>query len=169
MIVPHAINEVNIMTNKSRQRGFTLIETLIYIILFIIIIGGGMIGAYGVIKASDKTSSQAILEQESLFILRKIDWALASLPNTVTVTVTLPASDHLRITNGSTTYDFTISGGIVFLDGTQISSANVMISALIFVKTNAAGGRPASIQLSFTATGTTGNSQTFSATKYLRF
>ncbi len=58
------------------KRGFTLIETLIYIALFALLIGGGISSAFSLIASSDRIGTQAMLEEEGNFLLAKIGWAL---------------------------------------------------------------------------------------------
>lgn len=58
------------------KRGVTLIETLIYIALFALLIGGGVSSAYVLIESSDRIGVHAMLEEEGNFLLAKINWAL---------------------------------------------------------------------------------------------
>ncbi len=58
------------------KRGITLIETLIYIALFALLIGGGVSSAYTLIESSDKIGVRAMMEEEGNFLLAKIAWVL---------------------------------------------------------------------------------------------
>lgn len=60
----------------KKQSGFTLIELIIYLALFVIIIGGGMAATYQVVQNAEENSSQVFLQAEANFLLRKMDWAL---------------------------------------------------------------------------------------------
>jgi type II secretory pathway pseudopilin PulG len=62
-------------TNTSL--GFTLIETIIYIALFSILIGGGVTTAYSLIESSDRNQTETLLTDESLFIFSKIRWIIS--------------------------------------------------------------------------------------------
>ncbi len=57
------------------KRGVTLIETLIYIALFALLIGGGVSSAYSLIESSDRIGVHAMVEEEGNFLLAKINWA----------------------------------------------------------------------------------------------
>jgi type II secretory pathway pseudopilin PulG len=61
------------------KKGFTLIETLIYIALFSTIIFGAIISTYYLIQGSDSLSNKTVTQEEGNFVLRKIDWALTGL------------------------------------------------------------------------------------------
>ncbi len=61
---------------NTYQRAFTLIETIIYLALFTIIIGGGMVATYQIIESSSDTYHHLELQEEANFLLAKIDWAL---------------------------------------------------------------------------------------------
>src|SRR4051812_4410040 len=62
---------------KITNGGFTLIETLLYIGLFAIVIGGGMIATYQIIQSTEASKNHIILQEEANFLLRKVNWALA--------------------------------------------------------------------------------------------
>lgn len=155
--------------SKLPQGGFTLIETVIYIALFLIVIGGGMVGAYGIIQGTDRTSSKTILEQDANFIMRKIDWALTGLDTinssgaSLNVTKTGFSSNPIIFTLVGT--DFKISRGAN--DATTLNNSRIKISNLLFTKVTT--GDKDGIQVTFTATTTDGKlSQKFSITKYIR-
>lgn len=148
--------------NIDRQSGFTLIETLIYIALFAILIGGGITAAYGIIEGSDRTSSHAIVEQEGIFVLRKLNWAMtgATDANVFGSTLTI---------NRGSTVTFSVSASAIEMNSALLTSLNVKASSVSFVEVPAVvGGRPKSVKASFWLTGTKGNKQYFETTKYLR-
>lgn len=62
-----------------KNKGFTLIETIIYIALFTILIVGGFTTAYQLIQGSDTLSVKTVTQEEGNFLLRKMDWALTGL------------------------------------------------------------------------------------------
>ena len=61
---------------KGNQKGFTLIETLIYIALLAFIIGAGVSAAYYIIDSSARGKAEVGTIAEAEFLMRKIDWAL---------------------------------------------------------------------------------------------
>ena len=155
--------------NKENNTGFTLIETIIYIALFLLLIGGGMVGAYGVIEGTDRTSSKTILEQDGNFVLRKLDWTLTGLNtiNSVGGSLSINKKDF-----SSNPTIFSLSGTDVTIkkgsgSATVLNSSRIKISGLTFTKVTT--GSKDGVQATFTAT-TLDNkiSETFTITKYIR-
>jgi len=65
------------MQLDSRERGFTLLETVLYIALLAILVGGGMVGVYNILEGSGRTLQSTHREQEAYFVTRKIDAILS--------------------------------------------------------------------------------------------
>lgn len=59
------------------SRGFTLIEAIVYLALFSILIGGGIVAAYSLFDATTRAGTRTMLHEETDFLLGKIDWALS--------------------------------------------------------------------------------------------
>src|SRR3989344_6040986 len=66
-----------------RQGGFTLIETILYIGLFAILVGGILVSVYPIFTNTGRSSLQVTVDTEAGFLLRKFAWALSSI-NAVT-------------------------------------------------------------------------------------
>lgn len=146
------------------SRGFTLIESVIYIALFGLLIVGSVQAAYQILKGSSITSANTVVQDEGNFVLQKINWALYSAQSANTPTV-----NELFITR----YDgLTVD---VKLQGTQIvmnenggafyllTTSNVSVSDFTPTMIPPAGAAPAGVAI----TGTI-NGRTFTFTKYLR-
>ncbi len=112
------------MYTVKRNQGFTLFETLIYIVLFIFLIGGGFMAAYQVIESSGRIAEKAAREAEADFIFRKIDWVL----------------------NVDPTPSFVVDDGVLELDGEALTSENVEVTD--FSITNISG-TPSAVEISF--------------------
>src|SRR4051812_3687096 len=69
------------------MRGFTLIETLVYLALFTLIIGGFGSASYMLFETNDRNQTKAMLQEEKDFLIGKIEWELSGAK-----TVTAPAS-----------------------------------------------------------------------------
>ena len=65
--------------NLQKNTGFTLIETVIYIGLFAILMGGALTSVYAVIEGNNRNQNKAMVQEEGAFILGKIDWALTGV------------------------------------------------------------------------------------------
>lgn len=75
------------MINTKNKRGFTLVETIIYISLFSIILTCGLIACYQIISSSDLLNQTTRTEEEGNFVLRKLTWVFSSLDSTIPPTI----------------------------------------------------------------------------------
>src|ERR1700757_2708202 len=121
--------------SKKNNSGFTLVEMIIYLALFSIVIGGGMICTYQIIQSTDAGTNHVALQEEANFLLRKVDWALTGA-NTVS-TVSSPAS--LTVTKTGLTVVFTVSGTNMRLtrgagSPVVLNSSDIAVSNLTFTK-----------------------------------
>ncbi len=146
-----------------KEKGFTLIETIIYVAMFSMIIGGGVAAAYQMIQSTDSTSSRTILEQEANFILRKLDWALTG----ATLLATPAPQPKLVVTRSPAAVTFTLNGTDFQKGGVSLNSLRVTVSSLSFQLITV--GAKQGVVTKFTATTRDGKiSQPFTSTKYLR-
>lgn len=147
----------------AKKTGFTLIEIIIYIALFSIVIGGGMVATYSIIQSTDNGTNHVILQEEANFLLRKINWAL-------TGAISFTIGSNLSIAKDGTTLVFDLnSGNMRLTKGGVISilnSSSISVSNLTFTPVGANG-----ITTTFTLTTVQNGrntSQDYSTTKYLR-
>ena len=148
----------------SNHKGFTLIETLIYIGLMTIVMGGGIISAFYLIDTSDKNRAALNSEVEAEFLLRKIDWALTGASS-----ISVPSAGKLEVTKESISYEFDLSGtraringGTNFLTGERAEVTALHFDYIASIVTPS-GTRPAAIHASSTVDG-----KEFGMRKYLR-
>lgn len=153
---------------KKNTSGFTIIETLVYLGLFSIVIGGSMAAAYQVIQATNAGYNHVFLQEEANFLLRKMNWdltgaksfsvttspAMLSIEKPGFPTLTLNTNENnIQLTRGT--------GSPIILNTSSVSVLDVSFETL-------SGGR--GITVSFTLTSTSnGNNATdqFFLTKYL--
>ncbi len=150
------------------QKAFTLIETLVYLALFIIIIGGMLVAVFQIIESSNKTETKIIVQEEANFLLRKLDWALTGASS-----VSQPPSGSsgaiLRLSKDGHTLQFDLSGNFMRLQrdsaATQaLNSSNVTITNLSFQHIPSSGIKPDAVKATFQI-----NGQSFETTKYSRY
>lgn len=161
------------MMNRTKKNGFTLIETLIYIALFTLMMGGAVVAAFFIIDASahDKDKITATLEAE--FLMRKIDWALTGLDLSSPVNVPAPGASGPKLSvnkNGFPPNPLVVdavSGRARLAQGggaaAELTTDRVAVSNLKFRHIAALPPMPAAIVTSFTIAG-----RDFQMTKYLR-
>ena len=154
------------METDMKKRGFTLIETLIYIALFAFIIGGAVLTAAQLIQGTSQTNTKATTQEEENFVLRKIDWSLSgasaiSVPSQTTMTVTRYDGNTVDFRLNGTTIEMRTSLlGATYL---PITTPNVTVNGLKFTYISPVGTGPAGV----TAL-TTINTLEASTTKYIR-
>lgn len=148
------------------SRGFTLIETLVYLALFALIIGGLVSAAYLLFESSGRNQTKAMLQEEQNFIMAKIGWAMnnasAASVSGSTLTISKYSGPNIVIDK---------SGDNVRMDGTVLNNTNVTVDDLSFV--NVGGGSSAeSVETSLTMSAKTPNGMTISltatSTRYIR-
>lgn len=95
---------------RNTDRGFTLVETLIYIALFGIILTGVITSAYPLITGAEKLSQRVVEESEAAFIFSKIEWAFNESPVT---DINESNPSELRIIKGSDSIYFRDNAGVM--------------------------------------------------------
>lgn len=160
------------------EKGFTLIEVVVYIALFAILMGGAIVTAYSVFESAAHNQTIAIVEEEGNFLTGKIDWALSNAQSIVQPAAG-SASSILQITEYSgSNITLSLTGGAMQIQDSTgsfpLSTSNVLVTNLVFTHTAASGDgiTPESVAAQFTLTAKSDNgtiiSQNFSLTKYLR-
>lgn len=151
------------------NRGFTLIETLIYIALLAFIMGSGVVAAFYVIDSSEKEKGNIHAISEAAFLMRKIDWALNNTPQICSPASGMTESSLLVDQNCSSPINpilidlsseraqITIGGAMSELTSEWVKIENLQFEHIAVLQ------KPAAIKASFTA-----NGKPFEMTKYLR-
>lgn len=151
-------------------RGFTLIETLVYLSLFSLIMGGVVVSAFQVFESTGRSQTRAMIQEEGDFLVGKVDWVLSGIqginaPPTPAVGTPCTQSDTLSVTK----WDGTIGTVVMNLSGGNIviarsggsakilNNSNTTVSNLLFKHCFAGGTNPESIVTSFTVSARTPN------------
>lgn len=163
------------MPKSAKNQGFTLIETIIYIALFGIIMGGAVATTYQLMTGSDDIGYRTEIDQEASFLLAKIDWALTGA-KAMGVSVN-PTYDTLTTPSRGTFTFNTFDGNLELNTGagpTALNSDGVKVSIAddgagnalpVFERISTGGATPQTlIRTTFSLDG-----RQYSATKYLRY
>ncbi|MEK7133550.1 MAG: prepilin-type N-terminal cleavage/methylation domain-containing protein [Patescibacteria group bacterium] len=150
----------------NNTRGFSLIETIIYIGLFALIMGGGLLAVHQLLQASAQVNDKATIQDEESFVLRKIDWALSGAS-----AIFVPSQTTLTVTRyDSNTVDFRLNGTAIEMRESAIgasyipiTTSNVTVNGLTFTYIAPVGSGPEGVTAS-----TTINGLDASTTKYIR-
>lgn len=159
------------------RRGFTLIETLVYLGLYAIIILGALAAAYGMFESSAHNETAAMIEEEGDYLTAKIDWALSDAAS-----IRLPASSgsllSLVWSDGSSVVISSLGSSMRIQKNAApaqvLNNPNVSVVGLTFIHAlpTSDGLDPESVSASFTLDATTSDghalSRDFSTLEYLR-
>jgi len=161
---------------QRSSNGFTLIETIIYLALFTIIIGGGMVATYQIIESVKASHNHVILQGEANFLFRKIEWALNGATSITTPSGSTPTTSLVvtkNIYDSPTTLMFTfdsVNNNMVLerdsLGAVILNSSSIIVNSLSFKQDPAD-----SITAEFTLTTYSDGqvvSQNFSMKKYIK-
>lgn len=170
------LNHWGFTPHHPRGPGFTLIETLLYLALFSIIIGGVLVSAYQIILASTASQESALIQEEGHFLVAKINWALTGATLVSVTSPTFLQIDKFGYPDNPITFDGSTEN-LIIQKGVNpsfiLNSDSVTVTSVtgvdFFIHTPGTGGKPDAIQATFRATSKlTGKYQDFSTTKYLR-
>lgn len=155
------------------MRGFTLIETVIYIALFGFLMTGMLIASADLLESAGRSNSHATVEDEGSFVSRKLEWALTGMTAAPTLDTTTNCQNKLTLAKTGNQLNLVVfqynsgSKSIEMKEGATgpnaLTTGNVSVSCLSFAAIAAQGSGPAGVSASFTI-----NGETFSVTKYLR-
>lgn len=155
---PSYVPLIKTMIANKNKKGFTLIETLIYIALLTIMIGGSLAVSYQILSGNTRDDSAITIQKEANFVIRKIEMTLnGAKPNEVTTGSSLSidsSSDYCFTLNGN---KLSIKNEICGGGGTliPITSTSVTVSSFDSSKNNS------SINISFTINGKNFQSEIF--------
>ena len=162
--------------NKSfKNRGFTLVEVLLYIALLGLLLGGGVIAAYAVLEGSNRTTTAVMVQEEGEFLLRKFDLAMTNVS-----AINAPAAGSSGVElwvmkTGGTSVKLDLAGSNITITtsaGTFVlNSSNVTVGGgNVFSRAPLVAGKPEAVTANFTVTPVNSSSgETFTTTKYLRY
>jgi prepilin-type N-terminal cleavage/methylation domain-containing protein len=137
-----------------KNKGFTLMETMIYIALFGIIMTGAVVGTYNLIEGGNHNINSTRIQEEGTFLNRKINWALSGATAATisgggsTLTVTRPdlgAQSPLVISGTGNIITIARGTGAAV----ELNSDRFSISNVAFAYTAAVNGRPPSVSVNF--------------------
>lgn len=153
------------MKKHVTQRGFTLLEVLIYIALFGLLMSGAVVSAFQLLESGQRQDISFAAQQEGTFVNRKLAWALA--PATA---VSVSGGNKLTISRpdlGTTLIVDASSTPITFARGTNpavpLTSSGLTVENTHFVVLPPANGLPTAVELAYTLGG-----KEFTYSMYLR-
>jgi prepilin-type N-terminal cleavage/methylation domain-containing protein len=150
------------------KKGFTLIETLLYIAIFGIILVAGISAAYNLIESTTRFNNKVLVESEANFVLRKLSLGLENVTNAAVSNTASEYSVALTRSSPSETLTFSIpitAGEVTINHGAgalPITTSRVSVTDGNVIYTNPASGL-SSVQVDFKI-----NGRAFSIRRFLR-
>ena len=146
------------------SKGFTLIETIIYIALLGLLLGGGVAVAYQLLQGAGAVDSKNTVQEEGNFVLAKMRYALGSASDVSNVSGALAISRYdssqARIRRSDDMLEWSEDGGGTYL---SITTENVIVSNFALTILPPASGAPKGVIAT-----TTINDIEFVLTAYVR-
>ena len=136
-----------------KNRGFSLLEIMIYLALFGMLMTGVIATVYSIFKTNDANVASVEIQEEGTFVNRKISWALsgATAVNQVSPTSIsivrpdLGAQSPLLLSESGT--EMVISRGGA--SPVPLTASRYKLTNTNFTVTPASGGVPASVKVTY--------------------
>jgi type II secretory pathway pseudopilin PulG len=167
------------------MRGFTLLESLLYIALFGLIMNGMLSGLWAFTESADRIQTQAFLETEGNFLMEKMQYDMRQaktisqpVDTATTSELVLASADSASpeaYPNYGTYIELYLADTVLMRTQEKtslpLSSNSVNVSDLSFKRLDTDSNDPESITIHFQITATTSDdqlvSQNFSSVEYL--
>ncbi len=142
-----------------KNKAFTLLETILYLALTAIFLGGVLAGAYNLIQSAYAEQTRILTQSEGNFLLGKFAWAWQGAKSFIIA----PDGKSLTVNN----FVFSLDSGFINLSigsgiPIKLNANNVPVTALSFVPITAAETQWQGLEIKFTL-----KTQDFSVKKYL--
>lgn len=149
------------------MKGFTLIEALVYIGLFGVLMGGVVVSAYSILSGAARIEQTALIQQEAMFLDRKLQWEVSHSLGAYSTGNTLvlePGHRAVAETGGRITVARGTAGAL------PLTAAALAVSDTAFTVTPSTDGVPTRVDAAFTIAGRSGSGPAapFTFTWYLR-
>ena len=124
-----------------KNRGFTLLEVIIYIGLFSVLMSGSVVATYQLLEGGQRNQDAVAIQQEGTFLNRKINWELSQA-----TAVSVSGGNEITIDPGTVVIkgeadEITISRGGA--PSVPLSSGAFAVEDVAFAITSLPGDPPA--------------------------
>lgn len=135
-------------------------ETMIYIALFSVLIGGAVVSAYHVLQGGSRNQQAVEVQQEGTFINRKVNWEIAKANSAQVVSGALVLEPgHVVVKESAGRVTLTRASGSEY----PLNAESLTVSGTTFTVTGGTGGAPTSVRMNYSIKGTP-----FVLARYLR-
>lgn len=120
---------------RKKQRGFTLLEIILYLGLFALILSTSVLTFYNLSESNQKLGHEVLILNEGEFILSKIIWRINNFEN-IEEPASGQTSTRLRLVRDDSDYSVYQDQGIIFLEiddeKNSLNNEGTKIENLIF-------------------------------------
>lgn len=156
------------MQQAVHTKGFTLIETLVYLALLSLVFTGLFAAGFAIVESLDAMKTRAIVQEEGNFIMAKLNWAVTNAKSADVIASPLA----LKLNNPpSPVISYDSAQGYLEYDGEPLNSLPVYVENVTFSATSTDPMViPVKTQFTLWAKTPTGKDyrQDFEVTNYLR-
>lgn len=154
------------------KRGFTLLETILYIGLFSLLLTSAITVMWQLVRSMDDNAKHGAVIEEGNFVMRKINWALTNATIITQPSTATPTTTTLVVTGAGSVHPITIrfnvaSSSVEMQENNSafepLTTNNVRAENLVFVYTAAVGAVPAGVAATLTI-----NNTVFQAERFIR-
>jgi prepilin-type N-terminal cleavage/methylation domain-containing protein len=145
------------------MKGFTLIETIVYMALLGLIMTGALLSAFDLIASTQSSAGKTTAQEEGAFVGRKLEWALADMSATPVAggsgcaqTLSIAKTGYgknpveFRRNTLNNTIEIREGGSVAY---TALTTNNVSATCLTFTSIPAAGNAPSGVTAATTLDG----------------
>ena len=133
--------------------GFSLLETIMYIALFGVLMSGALVAVYQLVASGEANLHKVAIQEEGLFINRKISWALSGAtavvaPDAKTLVITRPdlgAQSPLTFREQSGVLQLARAGSAPL----SLTTAQLVVSSTTVTVVPAQAGVPSSVRVMY--------------------
>jgi len=139
---------------RRSQRGFSLLDTLIYAVLFSLVMLGTLTILFGILNSRSQNRSQSNLWFEGDFLMRKVTWALTGIQ---AINEPAPGATSSRLSVSKANYAanpivFDLADGIMRIKKgvsppLALNDSNSLVSSLVFERIPASGTIPEAVNV----------------------
>jgi prepilin-type N-terminal cleavage/methylation domain-containing protein len=152
----------NLHTSRAFSRGFTLIETIMYLAIFGILMSGAIVAAYSLLEGGGRNVTAIQIQEEGTFLNRKLNYVLTgataedlnvSEGGTKLKVKRLDLEQTITLAGNGTSVTLQRDGGAPL----ELTSGRYEVtgpaSGAMFTIVPASGGKPSSVTTSFRVEG----------------
>lgn len=145
-----------------KNRGFTLLETILYIGLFSLLLTSALTVMWQLVRSMDDTTKHSTIIEEGNFVLRKINRALTNTTFIAQPSLATPTTTTFVLTQTGSSKPITIrfnaaSSSVEMQENDRVfeplTTSNVSVGELMFTYEPAVGAAPPGIKAAVTING----------------